>query len=203
MDGTREQARHILCVSHCAVIRLGGDVTDQCTRRRVYAPLVRSPRMESTRAVEKCEALAPHPRASYAVVAAAAVTAGLAVSGIIGVTGLPLDERGCNMQVEMVGLGRMDGAMADSWLLDLITHALAADPQLKNIAPYVADSGEGRWTVQEAMRLDVPTPVIALSLLERFRSRDDYAFADRLLAAMRGEFGGHAVLPAPPPPATP
>jgi 6-phosphogluconate dehydrogenase len=90
------------------------------------------------------------------------------------------------------------GSVVRSWLLDLITDALAADPQLQGIAPVVADSGEGRWTVQEAMRLDVATPVIALSLLERFRSRDDYAFSDRLLAAMRNEFGGHAIVPSVP-----
>ena len=91
------------------------------------------------------------------------------------------------------------GSVVRSWLLDLIAHALEGDSQLRNIAPFVADSGEGRWTVQEAMRLDVPTPVIALSLLERFRSREGNSFADRLLAAMRNEFGGHAVVRAQPP----
>ena len=61
------------------------------------------------------------------------------------------------------------------------------------IAPHVPDSGEGRWTVQEAIDLDVPAPVITLALVQRLRSRDDTSFADRLLSAMRGQFGGHAV----------
>jgi len=91
------------------------------------------------------------------------------------------------------------GSVVRSWLLDLIAHALEGDAHLRDIAPFVADSGEGRWTLQEAMRLDVPTPVIALSLLERFRSREGNSFADRLLAAMRNQFGGHAVVRARPP----
>jgi 6-phosphogluconate dehydrogenase len=64
---------------------------------------------------------------------------------------------------------------------------------MAGIAPYVEDSGEGRWTVAEAIDLDVPAPVITLSLLERLRSRDADSFTDKLLAAMRNEFGGHAV----------
>ena len=64
---------------------------------------------------------------------------------------------------------------------------------MAGIAPYVADSGEGRWTVAEAIDLDVPAPVITLALLERLRSRDADSFTDKLLAAMRNEFGGHAV----------
>ena len=64
---------------------------------------------------------------------------------------------------------------------------------MDGIAPWVADSGEGRWTLQEAIDLDVPAPVIALSLMARLRSRDSDSFADRLLAAMRNEFGGHAI----------
>ncbi|HET7730078.1 MAG TPA: decarboxylating 6-phosphogluconate dehydrogenase [Usitatibacter sp.] len=85
------------------------------------------------------------------------------------------------------------GSVVRSWLLDLTAAALAADPGMEGIAPYVSDSGEGRWTVQEAMDLDVPAPVITLSLLSRFRSRDDESYSDRLLAAMRNQFGGHAV----------
>jgi 6-phosphogluconate dehydrogenase len=80
-----------------------------------------------------------------------------------------------------------------SWLLDLIARALEEDQTLAGIAPHVSDSGEGRWTVQEAIDLDVPAPVITLSLLERLRSRDTNAYYDRLLAAMRQQFGGHAV----------
>lgn len=85
------------------------------------------------------------------------------------------------------------GSVVRSWLLDLTSAALAKDPTLEGIAPHVSDSGEGRWTVQEAIDLDVPAPVITLALLARLRSRDDASFADRLLAAMRQQFGGHAV----------
>ena len=85
------------------------------------------------------------------------------------------------------------GSVVRSWLLDLTARALAQSPGMEGVAPYVADSGEGRWTVAEAIDLDVPAPVIALSLIERLRSRDEESFTDRLLAAMRNEFGGHAV----------
>ena len=85
------------------------------------------------------------------------------------------------------------GSVVRSWLLDLTARALADDPTLGDIAPYVSDSGEGRWTVIEAMALDVPAPVITQSLIARFRSRDTYGYGDRLLAAMRNQFGGHAV----------
>ena len=85
------------------------------------------------------------------------------------------------------------GSVVRSWLLDLSANALQRNPTLEGIAPYVADSGEGRWTVAEAIELDVSAPVITLSLLERLRSREDDSFADKLLAAMRGEFGGHAI----------
>jgi 6-phosphogluconate dehydrogenase len=85
------------------------------------------------------------------------------------------------------------GSVVRSWLLDLVAAGLAEDDDLCTIAPYVPDSGEGRWTVAEAMELDVPAPVITLSLLQRLRSRDDRCFADRILAMMRHQFGGHAV----------
>jgi 6-phosphogluconate dehydrogenase len=80
-----------------------------------------------------------------------------------------------------------------SWLLDLVTEALRENPRLHGIAPYVQDSGEGRWTVAEAIDLDIAAPVITVALLQRLRSRDADSFSDRLLAALRGEFGGHAV----------
>ena len=86
-----------------------------------------------------------------------------------------------------------DGSVVRSWLLDLTADALGKNPTMAGIAPYVADSGEGRWTVAEAIDLDVPAPVITLALLERLRSRDADSFTDKLLAAMRNEFGGHAV----------
>jgi 6-phosphogluconate dehydrogenase len=84
------------------------------------------------------------------------------------------------------------GSVVRSWLLDLIAEPLKSNPEMEGIAPYVADSGEGRWTVQETIDIDVPAPVIALSLYQRFRSRDRESFADRLLAALRNQFGGHA-----------
>jgi 6-phosphogluconate dehydrogenase len=85
------------------------------------------------------------------------------------------------------------GSVVRSWLLDLAARALAEDPTLKEVAPFVSDSGEGRWTVSEAIDLDVPAPVITLALIQRLRSRDEESFADRLLAALRNQFGGHAV----------
>jgi 6-phosphogluconate dehydrogenase len=87
------------------------------------------------------------------------------------------------------------GSVVRSWLLDLTASALAKNPGLKGIAPYVADSGEGRWTVADAIELGVSAPIITLSLLERLRSRDDDSFTDKLLAAMRNQFGGHAIKP--------
>ncbi|HUF26749.1 MAG TPA: decarboxylating 6-phosphogluconate dehydrogenase [Gemmatimonadaceae bacterium] len=87
------------------------------------------------------------------------------------------------------------GSVVRSWLLDLTARALAENPSMKGIAPHVADSGEGRWTVAEAIDLDVPAPVITLALLQRLRSRDAEGYADRLLAAMRNQFGGHAIKP--------
>jgi 6-phosphogluconate dehydrogenase len=85
------------------------------------------------------------------------------------------------------------GSVVRSWLLDLTSDALGRNPTMDGIAPYVADSGEGRWTVAEAIDLDVPAPVITLSLLERLRSRDTESFSDKLLSAMRNEFGGHEI----------
>jgi 6-phosphogluconate dehydrogenase len=85
------------------------------------------------------------------------------------------------------------GSVVRSWLLDLIARALAEDTHLSSIEPYVSDSGEGRWTVFEAIDKDLSAPVITLALLQRFRSRDRESYADRLLAVMRQQFGGHSV----------
>ena len=85
------------------------------------------------------------------------------------------------------------GSVVRSWLLDLTAEALSKDNGLKGIKPYVEDSGEGRWTVQEAIDLNVSAPVITESLLRRLRSREDDPFADKLLAAMRQAFGGHTI----------
>lgn len=83
------------------------------------------------------------------------------------------------------------GSVVRSWLLDLIANAIKQDPTLEDIKPWVADSGEGRWTVEESIKMGVPIPVIALSLMRRFESRQENSFAARLLAAMRNQFGGH------------
>jgi len=85
------------------------------------------------------------------------------------------------------------GSVVRSWLLDLIARALDENADLSGLAPYVPDSGEGRWTVQEAIDLDVPAPVMTLALLQRLQSREEDSFAHRLLSAMRHQFGGHAV----------
>jgi 6-phosphogluconate dehydrogenase len=85
------------------------------------------------------------------------------------------------------------GSVVRSWLLDLLSIALKENPEMAGIAPYVSDSGEGRWTVAEAIDLDVPAPVITLSLLQRLASRDTDSYSDKLLAAMRNQFGGHAI----------
>jgi len=85
------------------------------------------------------------------------------------------------------------GSVVRSWLLDLTAAALEEDPELAGIKGWVADSGEGRWTVSEAIDLDVPAPVITLSLLMRLASRQEESFSAKLLAAMRNQFGGHDV----------
>ncbi|HEV2086339.1 MAG TPA: decarboxylating 6-phosphogluconate dehydrogenase [Gemmatimonadales bacterium] len=85
------------------------------------------------------------------------------------------------------------GSVVRSWLNELAERAFAKDTELAALKGYVEDSGEGRWTVQEAIDLDVPAPVITLSLLTRFRSRQSDSFSAKVIAALRNEFGGHAV----------
>jgi 6-phosphogluconate dehydrogenase len=85
------------------------------------------------------------------------------------------------------------GSVVRSWLLDLAANALDEDTELADIKPWVADSGEGRWTVFESIDLDVPAPVITLSLQMRFASRDEENYTARMLAALRNQFGGHAI----------
>jgi 6-phosphogluconate dehydrogenase len=87
----------------------------------------------------------------------------------------------------------MHGSVVRSWLLELAGRALRPDQDLAHLKGWVADSGEGRWTVQEAMDRDVPAPVITLALQARFRSRQDESYGAKLLAALRNEFGGHPV----------
>ncbi len=85
------------------------------------------------------------------------------------------------------------GSVVRSWLLDLAVRALEEDSKLSNIRPWVADSGEGRWTVFESIDLDVPAPVITLALQMRFASRDEENYTARMLSALRNQFGGHAI----------
>ena len=85
------------------------------------------------------------------------------------------------------------GSVVRSWLLDLAARALEQDADLSDIRPWVADSGEGRWTVFESIDLDVPAPVITLALQMRFASRDTENYTARMLAALRNQFGGHAI----------
>jgi 6-phosphogluconate dehydrogenase len=85
------------------------------------------------------------------------------------------------------------GSVVRSWLLELAAEAFRQDPDLREVAPYVEDTGEGRWTVQTAIEESVPAPVITQALFARFRSREENSFSDRVLAVLRKQFGGHAV----------
>ena len=88
------------------------------------------------------------------------------------------------------------GSVVRSWRLDLTADALSKNPTLEGLEPWVEDSGEGRWTVFEAINLNVTAPVITEALLRRIRSREENNFTDRMLAILRSEFGGHAIKPA-------
>jgi 6-phosphogluconate dehydrogenase len=85
------------------------------------------------------------------------------------------------------------GSVVRSWLLELAESAFQKDPELSSIRGYVEDSGEGRWTLQEAIERNIPAPVLTLSLFARFASRQEDSFSAKLIAALRNEFGGHAV----------
>jgi 6-phosphogluconate dehydrogenase len=98
-----------------------------------------------------------------------------------------------NMDLAQIAHIWQYGSVVRSWLLDLAANALDEDTELADIKPWVADSGEGRWTVFEAIDLDVPAPVITLSLQMRFASRDEENYTARMLAALRNQFGGHAI----------
>jgi 6-phosphogluconate dehydrogenase len=87
------------------------------------------------------------------------------------------------------------GSVVSSWLLDLAARALVADPELKTFTGRVGDSGEGRWTVQAAIDEAVPAEVLTAALFTRFRSRRDHTFAEKLLSALRAQFGGHVEPP--------
>jgi 6-phosphogluconate dehydrogenase len=109
--------------------------------------------------------------------------------------GFALLEKNSAYQLDLPKIAEIwrHGSVVRSWLLDLTAEALAENPKLDGIGPSVADSGEGRWMVAEAIASDVPCPVITLSLLERIRSRVQDSFGNRMLAIMRNKFGGHAI----------
>jgi 6-phosphogluconate dehydrogenase len=98
-----------------------------------------------------------------------------------------------DLDLKQIGEVWQHGSVVRSWLNELAVSAFSRDAALKDIKGWVADSGEGRWTVQEAIDLDVPAPVITLSLQTRFRSRQTDSFGAKVIAALRNEFGGHAV----------
>jgi len=97
------------------------------------------------------------------------------------------------LNLEQVGKIWQHGSVVRSWLLDLAVSAFEKDPKLEQLEGWVADSGEGRWTVEAAIDEDVPAPIITMSLFSRFYSRDRNSFSWRVLAALRNEFGGHAI----------
>lgn len=107
-------------------------------------------------------------------------------------------KREFNLNVHAIADVWRYGSVVRSWLLDITEIALRNDPTLSDIKGYVNDSGEGRWTIQEAIDLDVPAPIITLSLFERFHSRRPDSYAAKVLAAMRAGFGGHAVVKSDP-----
>ena len=109
--------------------------------------------------------------------------------------GFEIMHKKTDLGLDLAAVGRIwqHGSVVSSWLLDLAVAALDDDHDLSGLEAYVEDSGEVRWTVLEAVDLDSAAPVITLSLLRRFRSRDPSPFSDRMLAALRNQFGGHAV----------
>jgi 6-phosphogluconate dehydrogenase len=98
-----------------------------------------------------------------------------------------------NLDLQQISKIWQKGSVVRSWLLDLTADALRKNPELDGMEAYVPDSGEGRWTVFEAIDLDVSAPVITESLIRRLRSRESNNFTDRMISIMRNEFGGHAI----------
>ena len=109
--------------------------------------------------------------------------------------GFALMENKRDLDLDVAAVAEMwrHGSVVRSWLLDLTADFLAHDPTLADVAPVVADSGEGRWTVNEAVEQGIPAPVLTLALMARFGSQGKSGYADRLLAMMRKSFGGHAI----------
>ncbi|HEV2755026.1 MAG TPA: decarboxylating 6-phosphogluconate dehydrogenase [Actinomycetota bacterium] len=108
-----------------------------------------------------------------------------------------MSEGGYDVDVAQVAELWRHGSVVRSWLLDLAARALAPDPALTKLDDYVEDSGEGRWTLEYAIDNAIPAPLIALSLFERFASRQESSFSNKLIAALRKEFGGHGVREVP------
>src|SRR5206468_10881607 len=104
-----------------------------------------------------------------------------------------LEKSASPLDLGQVGKIWQHGSVVRSWLLDLAVNAFANDLKLEKLEGYVADSGEGRWTVEAAIDEDVPAPVITMSLLQRFVSRQKESFSAKVIAALRNQFGGHAV----------
>jgi 6-phosphogluconate dehydrogenase len=103
------------------------------------------------------------------------------------------------LELERIAALWNHGSVVRSWLLELLEHAFAQEgPELERVRGWVADSGEGRWTVETAIELSVPAPVITHSLLARFRSRQEESYSAQVIAALRNQFGGHAMLEAKP-----
>jgi 6-phosphogluconate dehydrogenase len=109
--------------------------------------------------------------------------------------GFEILQKKADLQLDLAQIGEIwrYGSVVRSWLLDLAVRALESDPDLSEVKGWVADSGEGRWTLQEAIELDVPAPVLSMALMMRFVSRQEESFSAKLLAALRNQFGGHAV----------
>jgi 6-phosphogluconate dehydrogenase len=107
---------------------------------------------------------------------------------------LPAEQRFALNLPEIAEVWRR-GSVISSWLLDLAARALADDPQLGKYVGFVHDSGEGRWTVDAAIEEEVPADVLTTALYARFRSRRDHTFAEKLLSALRAQFGGHVEQP--------
>ena len=99
-----------------------------------------------------------------------------------------------NLDIQSISEIWSHGSVVRSWILELISDLLREDSSLKDVAPFVQDSGEGRWTVQESLDAEVPIPVISSSLYARFYSRNkDKSFSAKLLSALRNQFGGHKI----------
>jgi 6-phosphogluconate dehydrogenase len=119
-----------------------------------------------------------------------AIAEGFEIMGGANNESVPADHR-LKIDVNEVAEVWRRGSVLSSWLIDLTAKALVEDPKLKDFSGHVADSGEGRWTVQAAIEESVPAPTITASLYTRFRSRQEASFAEKLLSAMRFQFGGH------------